>query len=63
MNNYCGNHKCSNYCHIITIMKGLYHILKQNNVKDTDILNENLIRYAKLKTAKCRMDFGKLQNT
>ena len=40
-------------------MKELYNSIKQKHVKDAYIVTENYIHYAKLKTAECRMDYGK----
>ena len=47
--NHNDNHKFSSYCHIITIMKVLYNKVKHKNIKDSDIVTEIIIRYAKLK--------------
>ena len=58
-NNHCGTHKYSSYYHVITNMKVLYNKSKHKDVKDSDIVTENSIRYTKLKIAKCRIDYGK----
>ena len=36
----------------------LYNLINHKHVKDADIVTENSKRYAKLKIAKCRMDYG-----
>ena len=42
-------------------MKELYNLIKQKYVKNADIVTENSIPYAKLKTAEYRMDYGKVR--
>ena len=59
--NHCNTHKCSSYSLVITTIKELYNIINHKHIKDSDIVTENSKRYAKLKIAKCRMDYGKAQ--
>ena len=57
--NHCSTHKCSNYCLVITIITVLYNMISHKHIKDADIVTANSKSYAKLKIAKCRMDYGK----
>ena len=47
--NHCGNHKCSCYCLIITIIKVLYNIINHKHINNADIITENSKNYVKLK--------------
>ena len=60
--NHCDNYKCSSYCPVITIIKVLYNLINHKHIKDADIVTDNFKRYAKLKIAKCRMDYEKSTN-
>ena len=57
--NHCGTHKCSSHCLKITSMNVLYNLMKHKYVKDTDILTESFIPYAKIKFSECRMNYVK----
>ena len=59
--NYCGTHKCSKYCHVISFKNVKYNQKKHKHLTEDDIYSVNGDKFARIKVIDCRMKFGKLR--
>ena len=59
--NHYGTHKCSKYCHLVTLRNVIYNKNKHKDVKEDDIFSKDSDMFVRIKVIECRMKFGKLR--